>query len=125
MLDEGIDVAMSREMLNGFAKGAMDTENMQAVEVCFDDVENLVGRLVKAVKDIKAGGVPEYIAALDEIEDAIKFVRFKGLGQCYASLGGWLQLVEWAEMFAHPSELIIDVEKDFKLNGVQIMEELT
>lgn len=35
-----------------------------------------------------------------------------------------MQLYEWALVFAHPSELLIKIEKDFKVNGISIFKEI-
>lgn len=48
------------------------------------------------VRYIKAGGVPNYLHALDELTNAIYWVEMTGLRQCYASVGGWLRIYEWA-----------------------------
>lgn len=68
--------------------------------------------------------MPNYLTALDELCNAVYWVELKGYFQCYASLGGWIRVYEWAQLFLHPDKLIINIEKDLKTNGGQIVEEL-
>ena len=120
----GVTAIEVTELIDGFLIGALTVENVQDLDTCISDFNPLVTDMVTAVNDFEDGS---YHKIADGIYQLGQFVSQVGvlMEDCAAvSSEDVAKLSQMAQVFLHPKQLLIDVEQNVIVNGVEIYKDV-
>ena len=112
------------ELVDGFLMGVFETENVEGLETCIEDINPLVTYMDTAVADFKD---PSYHKIADGIYNLGLWVSQVGIlmESCAAvSDEDSAKLTEMGQAILHPMHLVIDTYHNVYINGEEIYHSL-
>lgn len=91
--------------MNGLFTGLVQDDNLEAVEICLQDLDGLEGMIAEAVYDFKTGSIQDIIEGAKLIGEVL--AQAKGDEQnCKDMEQDWKRIEVWAKIFSDPSDLV-------------------
>ena len=112
------------ELIDGFLLGALEVEKVDNLESCIKDFNPMVIDMITAVQDFEDGSYHKIADGIYQIGQFISQVGITMEGCAAVGDDDVAKLTAMGEAFLHPKQLIIDMENNVIVNGVEIFKDV-
>jgi len=126
--NELTNVAMNHDdvilFINGLMTVLVKDDNLEAVDICVQDIDGLDMEIAQAVTDFKSGGVHGIMEGIKLIGEVLAQAKGDEVN-CKDMANDWARIEEWAKIFHNPSQLLQTVVVGVMQHKAQITSEIS